>query len=139
MARVSERAILTEDQVQCLIDAADRRIRPAIMAMAWMGLRPSEVGLVDWVCVRHQRGQRSILVPCFKSKTREHRVIPTELWAEIGNLSPEARRQVFAVSRSVLIGLYQKSALATMAAARGHMSVHDLRRYWLHRQRRAPR
>ena len=132
IASVPARMILTKDQVQKLIDAADPRIRTTVMATAGMGLRQNEVGLVDWGHVRQWRGQRSILVPHFKRKPPEHRAIPAELWTEIGKLSPKARRQAFAASRSRLARLFRQS---TLAAALGHVSIHDMRRRWLTRRR----
>lgn len=127
--------LLTDEQVQRLIDAADPRIKPAIMAMALMGLRPGEVGLVDWSRPVQRSQGRCIAVPHPKRYRIEWKVVPDKLWAEIGKLDPEHRDRHSELSRAA-----QALAFRRLAEAAGHknLRLYDLRRYWFSRQRRGP-
>ena len=136
LASVPARMILTKDQVQKLIDAADPQIRPTIMATALMGLRASEVGHVDW---GHpiRRGRRLwVAVPCLKQRRRKLKVIPTKFWAEITKLQPEHRARALDLARSALDRSFRRSA---EDAGNHDTRLHDLRRHWLSQRTRRTR
>ena len=119
---------LTHGEVQRLVAAADVNVRPALMAMAMMGLRSSEVGLVDW---EHptRRGRRLwVAVPRPKQAATEWRPLPARLWAEIGGLQPDHRDH--RLGRLRLIRAFRRAA---ETAGLKNVRLHDLRRHYLNR------
>ena len=95
--QTARRTILSEDQIQRLIAAANPRMKLVIAAMASRGLRHGEVS---------------------------------------SKFDPEHRDHHFSRSRAA-----QARDFGRLAKARGHKNItlHDLRRHWLSRQKRPPR
>jgi integrase len=92
--RADEKRIefLTAAQVARLLQAADARLRPGLVLMAFAGVRPYEVSRLTWDEVNWST--RSILIPGSVAKTRVARrlhQLPDNLWAWLALTPKDAR------------------------------------------------
>jgi len=124
-AGVSQRPVLSNKEVERIINAADTLIKPVIMGMRWMGLSSSELRRIDWGQAKRRGGRWWIDVPNPDCRHFTPTAIPPRLWDMIEKLSAEDRTQLFSGPHSALARRFRRAAEAAGLAG---VDIYDLRR-----------